>query len=330
MLKYIGRRLLHLIPVMLIITVAIFVIVEMMPGDPVNAYLGQGSEVSVEQMQQMRAVLGLDQPPHIRYFKWLGRVITGDFGRSMKYRAPVKDVIGTYIWNSFRLNIVSMVLAFAIAIPVGIKSAVNKYGVFDNFWTVFSLTGVSMPSFFFALLLIFFVAVPSRQWPFTFPLNGMRTVIMAAKGYPSKWAEIQDILKHMILPVTVLTISSLASLTRYVRNSVMEVINQDYIRTARSKGLTEKVVIYKHAFRNALLPIVTLVGMYIPGLFGGSILLETVFLWPGIGNILFTSIGDRDFSMLMAANVFYAVLMLAGNLLADISYALVDPRIKVN
>lgn len=330
MLKYIGRRLLHLIPVMLIITIVIFLIVEMMPGDQVSAYLGQGTEVSVEQMQQMRAVLGLDQPAHIRYFKWLGRLITGDFGKSIKYRAPVKDVIGTYIMNSFYLNIVAMVLAFAIAIPVGIKSAVNKYGPFDNFWTVFSLTGVSMPSFFFALLLIFFVAVPSRQWPFTFPLNGMRTVLLAAKGYPSKWAEIQDVLKHMILPVTVLTISSLASLTRYVRNSVIEVINQDYIRTARSKGLTEKVVIYKHAFRNALLPIVTLVGMYIPGLFGGSILLETVFIWPGIGNILFTSIGDRDFSMLMAANVFYAVLMLAGNLLADISYALVDPRIKVN
>lgn len=329
MLKYIARRLLHLIPVLIIITIVIFGIVQLMPGDPVNAYLGQGSQTTPEQQQQLRAQLGLDQPLHIQYFKWLGRVITGDFGKSLKYRKPVKDVIGTYIWNSFYLNVIAMVVAFAIAIPVGIKSAVKKYGLFDNFWTVFSLTGVSMPSFFFALLLIFFIAVPSINWPFTFPLNGMRTVIMAVKGYPSKLAEILDVLKHMILPATVLTISSLASLTRYVRNSVIEVINQDYIRTARSKGLTEKVVIYKHAFRNALLPIVTLLGLYIPGLFGGSILLETVFIWPGIGNILFTSINDRDYSMLMAANVFYAVLTLAGNLLADISYALVDPRIKV-
>lgn len=325
MLRYLARRLLHLIPVVIIISIIIFGIVELMPGDPVSAYIGQGVEVTPQQQQQIREQLGLDQPAHIRYLKWLGRTVRGDLGTSMKYRAPVKDVIGTYIWNSFLLNIVALVLAFAIAIPVGIRSAVNKYGLFDNFWTVFSLTGISMPTFFFALLLIFYIAIPV-DW---LPLNGMRDVITAIKGYDSKLAEVLDVLKHMILPVTVLTIRSLASLTRYIRNSVIEVINQDYIRTARSKGLSEKVVIYKHAFRNALLPIVTLLGLYIPGLFGGSILLETVFIWPGIGNILYTSILDRDNSMLMAANVFYAVLMLAGNLLADISYALVDPRVKV-
>lgn len=325
MLKYIGRRLLHLIPVIIIISMIIFGIIEIMPGDPVNAYLGQGSKTTPEQQQQIRKQLGLDGPVYVRYFKWLNRTVRGDFGNSIKYRKPVKDVIGTYIWNSFYLNVISLALAFAIAIPVGIRSAVNKYGIFDNFWTVFSLAGVSMPSFFFALLLIFYIAIPVK-W---IPLNGMRTVIMAVKGYESKGAEILDILKHMILPVIVLTIISLASLTRYVRNSVIEVINQDYIRTARSKGLSEKVVIYKHAFRNALLPIVTLLGLYIPSLFGGSILLETVFIWPGIGNVLYTSILDRDYSMLMAANVFYALLTLGGNLLADISYALVDPRIKV-
>ena len=325
MLKYIGRRLLHLIPVIIIISMIIFGIIEIMPGDPVNAYLGQGSKTTPEQQQQIRKQLGLDGPVYVRYFKWLNRTVRGDFGNSIKYRKPVKDVIGTYIWNSFYLNVISLALAFAIAIPVGIRSAVNKYGLFDNFWTVFSLAGVSMPSFFFALLLIFYIAIPVK-W---IPLNGMRTVIMAVKGYESKGAEILDILKHMILPVIVLTIISLASLTRYVRNSVIEVINQDYIRTARSKRLSEKVVIYKHAFRNALLPIVTLLGLYIPSLFGGSILLETVFIWPGIGNVLYTSILDRDYSMLMAANVFYALLTLGGNLLADISYALVDPRIKV-
>jgi peptide/nickel transport system permease protein len=181
-----------------------------------------------------------------------------------------------------------------------------------------------MPSFFFALVLIFFIAVPIK-W---MPLNGMRTTLFLAKGYDSTIQEVLDVLKHMILPATVLTMSSLAGLTRYVRNSVIEVINQDYIRTARSKGLKEKVVIYKHAFRNALLPIVTLLGLYIPALFGGAILLETVFIWPGIGNVLYTSILDRDYSMVMAANVFYAVLMLAGNLLADLSYALVDPRVR--
>ncbi|MBE6059968.1 MAG: ABC transporter permease [Clostridium sulfidigenes] len=326
MLKFLGKRLLNLIPVMLIITIILFVLLQLMPGDPVSAYLGQGSKTTPEQQQMIREQLGLDKGPVTQYFNWLGRTLKGDFGSSLKFRKPVSDVIGDYIWNTFILNIVSMVLAFAIAIPVGIKSAVKKYGVFDNFWTVFSLVGVGMPSFFFALLMIFFIAVPSNG---AIPLNGMRTPVMAAVGYDSFMAEVIDVAKHMILPVIILTILSLAGLIRYVRNSVIEVINQDYIRTARSKGLKEKVVIYRHAFRNALIPIVTLVGMYIPSLFGGAILLETVLLWPGIGNILYTSVMGRDIWVVMAANTFYAVLMVLGNLVSDMSYALVDPRVKV-
>ncbi|WP_346916420.1 ABC transporter permease [Clostridium sp.] len=326
MLKFLGKRLLNLIPVMLIITVILFLLLQLMPGDPVSAYLGQGTKTTPEQQQQIRAQLGLDKGPVTQYFNWLGRTLKGDFGSSLKFRKPVSEVIGDYIWNTFLLNIVSMVLAFAIAIPVGIKSAVKKYGVFDNFWTVFSLVGVGMPSFFFALLMIFFIAVPSNG---AIPLNGMRTPVMAAVGYDSFMAEVIDVAKHMILPVIILTILSLAGLIRYVRNSVIEVINQDYIRTARSKGLKEKVVIYRHAFRNALIPIVTLLGMYIPSLFGGAILLETVLLWPGIGNILYTSVMGRDIWIVMAANTFYAVLMVLGNLASDMSYALVDPRVKV-
>lgn len=326
MLKFLGKRLLNLIPVMLIITIILFILLQLMPGDPVSAYLGQGSKTTPEQQQMIREQLGLDKGPVTQYFNWLGRTLKGDFGSSLKFRKPVSDVIGDYIWNTFILNIVSMVLAFAIAIPVGIKSAVKKYGAFDNFWTVFSLVGVGMPSFFFALLMIFFIAVPSNG---AIPLNGMRTPVMAAVGYDSFMAEVIDVAKHMILPVIILTILSLAGLIRYVRNSVIEVINQDYIRTARSKGLKEKVVIYRHAFRNALIPIVTLVGMYIPSLFGGAILLETVLLWPGIGNILYTSVMGRDIWVVMAANTFYAVLMVLGNLVSDMSYALVDPRVKV-
>ncbi|MEW8993727.1 ABC transporter permease [Clostridium sp.] len=326
MLKFLGKRLLNLIPVMLIITIILFGLLKLMPGDPVSAYLGQGSKTTPEQQQQIREQLGLDKGPVTQYFNWLGRTLKGDFGSSLKFRKPVNEVLGDYIWNTFLLNIISMVLAFAIAIPVGIKSAVKKYGVFDNFWTVFSLVGVGMPSFFFALLMIFFIAVPSNG---AIPLNGMRTPVMAAVGYDSFMAEVIDIAKHMILPVIILTILSLAGLIRYVRNSVIEVINQDYIRTARSKGLKEKVVIYRHAFRNALIPIVTLLGMYIPSLFGGAILLETVLLWPGIGNILYTSVMGRDIWVVMAADTFYAVLMVLGNLASDMSYALVDPRVKV-
>ncbi|HZK01047.1 MAG TPA: ABC transporter permease [Tissierellaceae bacterium] len=325
MLKYIGKRLLHLIPVMLIISMVLFGIMELMPGDAVNAYLGVGSGVSVEQQAQMREELGLNKNVVVRYGNWLGRTLKGDFGKSILLRAPVRDVMGRSIWNTFILNFFGMVIAFAISIPVGIKSAVKKYGAYDNFWTVFSLVGVSMPSFFFALVLIFFVGIPLGL-----PLTLMRDPMQAVRGYPSLWAELVDIGRHMIMPLTVLVISSLASLTRYVRNSVLEVINQDYIRTARSKGLSEKVVIYKHAFRNALLPIVTLLGSYIPSLFGGSLILETIFKWPGIGNRLHEAIFKKDTSLVMAINVFYALLMLAGNLLADISYAFVDPRVKVS
>lgn len=325
MLKYIARRLLHLIPVMLVISMVIFLIMELMPGDPVQAYLGVGSGVSVEQQQALKEQLGLDGNRVERYLNWLGRTVRGDFGKSILQKAPVADIIGTSVWNTFLLNIVGMFFSFAIAIPVGIKSAVNKYSHFDNFWTIFSLVGVSMPSFFFAMILIFFVGIPLGL-----PLTLMRDPMMVVRGYPSLWAEIVDVGRHMIMPLIVLVISSLASLTRYVRNSVLEVINQDYIRTARSKGLSEKTVIYKHAFRNALLPIVTLLGSYIPALFGGSLILETIFKWPGIGNTLHSAIFKQDTSLVMAINIFYAMLMLAGNLLADISYALVDPRVKVS
>ena len=325
MLKYILRRFLHLIPVMIVISIVIFGIMELMPGDAVQAYLGVGSGVSVAQQQQIKEQLGLDGNVVERYINWLGRTLRGDFGRSILQRAPVADIIGVSVWNTFILNFFGMIFAFAISIPVGIRSAVNKYSHFDNFWTVFSLVGVSMPSFFFAMILIFFVGIPLGL-----PLTLMRDPMSVVRGYPSLWAEFIDVGKHMIMPLTVLIISSLASLTRYVRNATLEVINQDYIRTARSKGLSEKVVIYKHAFRNALLPIVTLLGSWIPALFGGSLILETIFRWPGIGNTLFQAIFKQDTSLVMAINIFYAMLMLAGNLLADISYALVDPRVKVS
>lgn len=325
MLKYLGKRLLNLIPVIIIITIILFSLLKFMPGDPVNAYLGVGSKTTVEQQERIREKLGLNDSIPKQYFNWLKRTVTGDFGSSIKFRKPVNEVIGNFIWNSFLLNLVAMAIAFAIAIPVGIKSAVRKYGPFDNFWTVFSLVGVGMPSFFFALLVVFLIAVPSK----VIPLNGMRTAMKAAMGYSSFGEEFLDVAVHMILPVLVLVILDLASLIRYVRNSVIDVINQDYIRTARSKGLKEKVVIYKHAFRNALIPIVTLLGLYIPGLFGGAILLETVFIWPGIGKVLYEAVMTSDIWLVMGANTFYAILTLLGNLLADMSYALVDPRVKL-
>ncbi len=326
MLRYMTKRILQLIPIVIVISMVIFFVLNLMPGNQVSAYLGVGSEVSPERKAQIEELLGLDKPLYVQYFMWLKRVvIERDLGRSIVFGAPVNEVINTFVWNSFILNLVSLIFAMLIALPVGIRSAVKKYGLFDNFFTVFSLVGVSMPTFFFALILIFYIAIPVES----IPLNGMRTSIMSIRGYPSKMAEIMDVARHMMLPAIVLTMTSLATLTRYTRNAVIEVINQDYIRTARSKGLAEKVVIYKHAFRNALLPVITVLGMWIPSLFGGAILLETVFLWPGIGRALLRGINNQDLSLVMATLVFYAILTVLGNLLADLSYGLADPRVRV-
>ncbi len=325
MLKYIGKRILSLIPVLFIISIVIFGTVKAMPGDEVTAYFGAGSKVSEEQREQVRELLGLDKSLPEQYVRWMGRMFQGDLGNSVTLKKPVSEIIGTYVWNTFYLNAISLIVALIFAIPIGIRQAVKKGSVFDNFWTVFSLLGISVPTFFFALILIFYIAlnIPGM------PINGMQDTMLAAFGYESVFQKIGDIALHSILPVTVLAFSSFATFSRYVRNSMVEVINMDYVRTARSKGLKEKVIIYKHAFKNAQIPLVTLLGLYIPSLFSGAVILESVFIWPGIGKVLIDAINRRDNSLVMACLMFSAVLMVLGNLLSDICYSLVDPRIKV-
>lgn len=325
MLKYIVKRILALIPVLFIISIVIFGTVKAMPGDEVDAYFGPGARVTEERKQEVREQLGLDKSLPEQYVRWVGRAVTGDLGMSSTMRKPVAEIIGQYVWNTFYLNVVSLIVALIFAIPIGIKQAVKKGGAFDNFWTVFSLLGVSVPTFFFALILIYYVAlnIPGM------PINGMQDAMLASFGYDSNFQMIIDIAVHSVLPVTVLAFSSFASFSRYVRNSMVEVINMDYVRTARSKGLKEKTVIYKHAFKNAQIPLVTLLGLYIPSLFSGAVILETVFVWPGIGNILINAINQRDTSLVSACLMFSAILMVLGNLLADVCYSLVDPRIKV-
>lgn len=325
MLKYIVKRIIALIPVLFIISIVIFGTVKAMPGDEVTAYFGPGARVTEERKAEVRKQLGLDKSIPEQYVRWVGRALTGDLGQSSTMRRPVGDIIGQYVWNTFYLNALSLIVALVFAIPIGIKQAVKKGTIFDNFWTVYSLLGISVPTFFFALLLIYYVAlnIPGM------PINGMQDPMLASFGYNSTIQMISDIAVHSILPVTVLAFSSFASFSRYVRNSMVEVINMDYIRTARSKGLKEKTVIYRHAFKNAQIPLVTLLGMYIPSLFSGAVVLETVFTWPGIGNVLINAINQRDTSLVSACLVFSAILMVLGNLLADVCYSLVDPRIKV-
>ena len=326
MVKYIFKRLINLIPVVFIISVVIFGTVKAMPGDPVNAYLGAGSRATEAQKDSIRREWGLDRPLPEQYVTWVKNMVTkGDLGQSTKFKQPVADIIGEYVWNTFLLNVVALIIGIALSIPIGIRQAVKKFSKFDNFWTVFSLLGVSVPTFFFALLLVFYIAIPTGA----LPVSGMRDASMALIGYDNIFQEIADVAVHMILPVTVLVFSNFATFSRYVRSAMIDVINQDYVRTARAKGLKEKVVIYRHAFKNAMIPLVTLLGLYIPSLFSGAMILESVFAWPGLGKILVDAITNQDQAIMQACLLFSAILMVLGNLLSDVLYSVVDPRVKV-
>lgn len=321
MIKYIVRRALCLIPVILLLSMILFLIMKGMPGDPVSAYFGVGSRATAEQQERVRQMMGLDRPLAVQYAKWLWNCLRGDFGESSLFKKPVAEAVGPLILNSFRLHAAAFAAALAVAVPVGIRSAVRKNSLYDHAWSAFSLAGVSLPSFFFGLLLIYLFAV-ALHW---LPVNGMVT---AGRQHASWWRRELDIARHMILPAAVLAIGMLAGMIRIVRNSMLDVLGQDYILTARARGLSERAVVYRHAFRNALLPLITLLGLSVPALFSGSVILETVFVWPGIGKALYDALGSRDYGLIMACNTVFAALLLGGNLLADIGYALADPRIR--
>lgn len=319
MRQYITRRLLEMIPVIIGISFLLFVIFAMAPGDAVDNIANPN--LSQEKIMDLKKQYGLVGNPVERYFNWAKKAVQFDFGDSIKHKEKVSTVIDTYVWNSFWLSLGSFLLSTLIAIPIGVVSATKQYSVFDKFFTIFALFGVSIPSFFFGMVLIKIFAVDLG----VFPVSGM----ISTGGSTTGVAYVLDVMKHMALPLIVLTLISLAGLMRYTRTAMLEVIRQDYIRTARSKGLSEKVVIYKHALRNAMIPIITILAMQLPGLFGGAILTEQVFAWPGIGRVAIQAINGRDYPLLMGFEVLLAVLTLMGNLIADLTYALVDPRIRL-
>lgn len=319
MRQFITRRVLQMIPMLIGISIILFTLIAVIPGDFVDAKANPN--MTQEKVQHLKEIYGLDKSIPERYVSWAKHAVVGDFGDSLRFKKPVSEVINTYVWNSFKLALTSFILSILIAVPIGIISATKQYSFFDKFFTVFALMGLSIPSFFFALLLIKFFSVDLG----ILPISGMTTAGMDHKGFK----HILDVFVHMILPVAVLTFMQIGSLMRYTRTAMLEVINQDYIRTARAKGLREKVVIYKHALRNGLIPIVTLLGMSLPDLFAGAIITESVFGWPGIGKIALESVNLRDFTFLMGFNMLIVVLVLIGNLISDISYALVDPRVRL-
>lgn len=318
--RYLVRRLLSLIPVLLLISFVIYVLINFMPGDSVMAMLDpqKTAAMTIEErnnyVETMRSFLGYDKPYMERYLLWLkGTFLKGEFGYSIRYNKPVNEIIGAYIGRSFKLNIIGFVIAFLISIPVGITAAVKKNKFFDKAVTVLTIVGISLPSFFLALLLIMLFVIHWKLLPF----SGMSD----PKGIIPDW-------KYLVLPVLVIVLTSLASLIRYIRSAMIEVLKSDYVRTARAKGLTEKVVIYRHAFQNALLPVVTLIGMWIPALFGGSIVVEKIFAYPGMGHLMSEAYGYKDRAILQTALLFFGLLTLLGNLFIDIGYMVVDPRIR--
>lgn len=322
MKTFLIRRFLQLIPVMFMITICVYFMNAAAPGDPVSKMMDP--KMTVEQKQRLREKFDLDKSIIERYGSWLSElVLHRNLGHSTAYGQPVTKVIQSYMWNTFWLSLVALIISVLVGIPAGILSATKQYSIFDNTVTIVAFAGRSIPGFFFGLLLIKYLAI-DLGW---FPMSGMAEPGSKDIG---TWHYIKDVGYHMVLPSLVLGLPAAAGYMRFTRTAMLEVIRQDYVRTARSKGLSEKVVIYKHALRNALIPIITLLGFALPGLFAGAIITEKLFAWPGMGSIAIKSITDRDYPLLMGTTLFFAILTLLGNLLADICYGLADPRIKYN
>lgn len=322
MRNYIIRRIVGLIPLYLGITVITFLIIHLAPGKPTDLEM-QMKPGMAEARQRLEKIYGLDKPLHVQYWLWLKKMMVLDFGNSFKDHQPVLQKIWQTLPNTLLLNILSLLLIYLLAVPVGILSAVKQYSAFDKISTVFVFVGMAIPSFWLALLLILIFSI-KLGW---LPISGMHSLFYQFENL-SIWGKVLDIGKHSILPVIVLSLSGLAWLSRYTRSSMLEIIRQDYITTARAKGLSESKVIFKHALRNALLPIVTILGLSLPGLISGSVIVETIFAWPGMGRLAYQAVLARDYPVIMGASVFSVFLLLLGNLLADLLYAIVDPRIK--
>ena len=327
MRSYILQRLLLLIPTLFGITAISFLIIQLAPGDPAEMAVGnaQGMNraLAEEIVQQTRELYGLDRPLYEQYIRWLGRVVTFDFGTSIQDQRPVWDRLKERIPVSIQLSLLSLFFAYVISIPIGMYSAVRQYSRWDKISTVVLFMLYSLPNFWIATLAIVYLG--GGDFLDVFPVSGLRS--FGVGGLPW-WQQLLDRAWHLVLPVTCLTYYTLALLSRYMRSSMLESIRQDYIRTARAKGLSERAVIFGHAARNSLIPIVTLMADLLPTLIGGSIVIETIFSVPGMGLLLWDAMQFRDYPVIMAVFTLSAFLTLVGILLADLLYTVVDPRIQ--
>ncbi|GAB4309121.1 MULTISPECIES: ABC transporter permease [Pseudothermotoga] len=321
MLKYIGRRLVISIPELLVITMMIFLIMYAAPGDFLDQYRLDPS-VSQKQLEAMEEEFGLNKPPVIQYLVWLKNLLKGNLGYSFSYRRPVSDLIWERVAATLILSLISLASSWIFGIALGVFSALKKYSFSDKLLTFLAFAFVAIPEFFLGLVMLYFAA--KSGW---FPISGMKSVYYSSL---STWERFKDILWHLILPATALSLGSFAGLMRYMRGSLLDVLNEDYVTFARAKGMPERVVIFKHAMRNAINPMITFLGFSISGLLGGALFIENVFGWPGMGRLIYQALIQQDMYIVMASGLISAILLVIGNLVADILLALVDPRVRLS
>lgn len=318
MLKYVQKRLLQSIPVIIGITILSFAIMQLSPGDPLANFIDPS--ISLEDIEASREALGLNASWYTQYFNWISEVVKGNFGYTFNGNHSISKLILERLPNTLILTLTAFLLSFVIGVPIGVASAVRKNSALDYTFTVSSLIGVAIPSFFFGLLLIYVFSL-KLGW---YPSGGMIDLRAGHTGI----RYIQDVFHHLALPAVVLSLSNIATVSRFTRSNMLDILKEDYIRTAKAKGLKKKAIIYKHALKNALIPVITIFGLSIPFLFSGAYITESIFNWPGMGQLGIQAIVDREYGIIMALNLITASLVLVGNLVSDILYALVDPRIR--
>jgi peptide/nickel transport system permease protein len=318
--KYILHRVFQMIPLLVLISVLVFALLTSMPGDPLDRMLEDNPDFTFEDYMRLRAIYGLDDPVYVRYFKWAGQVVQGNLGYSRQYKIPVQNLVLPRLQNTLILSISALILALTVALALGIISAVKQYSAIDYGSMAFAFFGFSVPGFWMGLMLIVLFSV-NLHW---LPPGG----IMSSDVQPGFWNQILDRGKYLIMPMFVTALSEMASWTRYTRNSLLDVLQLDYLRTARSKGLTEQAVVIKHALKNSLLPLITVIGGSFSRFFAGATITETVFSYPGMGKLLYDSVMGNDFVVSMAILMLLSFMVLWGNLIADVLYGWVDPRIR--
>jgi peptide/nickel transport system permease protein len=321
MTRYIARRFLQIVPLLLAITLLSFAVMQLAPGNYLDTLRGQPT-IRPETIERLTREFGLDQPWYVQYWRWLVNAVQGEFGYSFSYKIPIFTLIGQRLYYTFILSFWSMVLAWLIAVPLGVYAALHRNSIADRLVSLISYAQTALPGFFVALLLLIYANQSGRL-----PLGGATSI-----NYESfdQWGKIKDTGWHLIIPVLVLGSRGIGGLLRQMRGNVLEVLSENYILASRARGLSERKVIWKHAFRNSINPLITLFGFELSGLLAGAALVENVLAWPGLGRLLLESVQNRDIYVAMGSFVMGAVLLILGNLIADLLLAVTDPRIRLS